>query len=169
MSIACPLIRLSISHASHVATGKSTRPRGARLEVVEHRVVLLRVSIHAPAWGATRRSPSAWGRRTGFNPRARVGRDRHTGQGTNWAVGFQSTRPRGARHPSIGLAAIAKQFQSTRPRGARRPMRRHRAPRRSFNPRARVGRDSSGRRSPLCSTGFNPRARVGRDSTPSTR
>lgn len=30
MSIACPLIRLSISHASHVATGKSTRPRGAR-------------------------------------------------------------------------------------------------------------------------------------------
>lgn len=30
MSIACPLIRLSISHASHVATGKSTRPLGAR-------------------------------------------------------------------------------------------------------------------------------------------
>lgn len=30
MPLACLLIRLSISHASHVATGKSTRPRGAR-------------------------------------------------------------------------------------------------------------------------------------------
>lgn len=33
MSIAYPLIRLSISHTSHVATGKSTRPRGARHEI----------------------------------------------------------------------------------------------------------------------------------------
>ena len=35
MSIACPLIRLSISHASHVATGKSTRPRGARHDLLD--------------------------------------------------------------------------------------------------------------------------------------
>ena len=52
MSIACLLIRLSISHASHVATDKSTRPRG-------------------PDWTA----PMATATRASFNPRAHVGRD----------------------------------------------------------------------------------------------
>ena len=33
------------------------------------------VSIHAPAWGATRRRLAVWERRSSFNPRARVGRD----------------------------------------------------------------------------------------------
>lgn len=53
MPLACLLIRLSISHASHVATGKSTRPRGARRD--SHRVARggHAVSIHAPTWGAT--------------------------------------------------------------------------------------------------------------------
>ena len=32
---------------------------------------------------------------------------------------FQSTRPRGARHPKQQLAYLAQKFQSTRPRGAR--------------------------------------------------
>ena len=33
------------------------------------------VSIHAPAWGATRREPLVFPHTEGFNPRARVGRD----------------------------------------------------------------------------------------------
>ena len=54
---------------------QSTRPRGARLNDLEARYMELIVSIHAPAWGATatgRRSPAI---DSGFNPRARVGRD----------------------------------------------------------------------------------------------
>ena len=48
---------------------QSTRPRGARLQMFEDRQGAVRVSIHAPAGGATRR------RRPSFNPRARGGRD----------------------------------------------------------------------------------------------
>ena len=54
---------------------QSTRPRGARHTTECRSDVYLSVSIHAPAWGATR-SPR-WGLMTDicFNPRARVGRD----------------------------------------------------------------------------------------------
>ena len=164
MSIAYPLIRLSISHTSHVATGKSTRPRGARLR---------------------RTICDFWSRN--FNPRARLGRNfLHT---TSPAVVtlFQSTRPRGARPSPRNVRPCPLLFQSTRPRGARlldcnsytdsalvsihAPAwgatslgNGDTGPHSCFNPRARVGRDT---RSPdgasikLC---FNPRARVGRDS-----
>jgi len=75
---------------------QSTRPRGARLELL-NQFVSLKVSIHAPAWGATSteyRSPAPT---TCFNPRARVGRDViETGIGSLLRK-FQSTRPRGAR------------------------------------------------------------------------
>lgn len=74
MPLACLLIRLSISHASHVATGKSTRPRGAR--------------------PAPPSQPGPYGafqstRPRGARPTLRITR-RSTGQ-------FQSTRPPGAR------------------------------------------------------------------------
>ena len=57
---------------------------------------------------------------------------------------FQSTRPRGARHPHQDRRLRKKEFQSTRPRGARpyQPP----APFNvflCFNPRARVGRDNT--------------------------
>lgn len=74
MSIAYPLIRLSISHTSHVATGKSTRPRGARLR---------------------RTICDFWSRN--FNPRARMGRDSWIATVIPIRRWFQSTRPRGAR------------------------------------------------------------------------
>jgi len=73
---------------------QSTRPRGARLfqEVLRF---YLRVSIHAPAWGATI-TPLVSRQEFSFNPRARVGRDRIRFCDAN-GVMFQSTRPRGAR------------------------------------------------------------------------
>ncbi len=140
---------------------QSTRPHGARrgnpartireksfnprarmgrdgLEIViDHRIL---VSIHAPAWGATReisiqdirnqfQSTRPHGARptwrksfpwlSGFNPRARMGRD-------------------GFKRPAI--------VQVDR-----------------FNPRARMGRDGRSRAVLRCFTGFNPRARMGRD------
>ncbi len=122
-----------------------------------------KVSIHAPARGATS--------------------DKNTKLVHN---GFQSTRPRGARHSFYDIIIGICTFQSTRPRGARPKIRymdswaimfqstRPRGARLGcqhgcplsvcFNPRARAGRDVF----PcpivpphLC---FNPRARAGRDN-----
>ena len=100
-----------------------------------------------------------------FNPRARVGRDIIISEILQTSESFQSTRPRGARHPNIRFTILPHVFQSTRPRGARllnvayspylllfqstrprgaRPQAPHEAPEncRCFNPRARVGRDN---------------------------
>ena len=122
---------------------QSTRPRGARPAECMRRQSQQLVSIHAPAWGATRMQPHgmssagvsihapAWGAtevaqlehgiECCFNPRARVGRD-------------------------LG-GAVANS-----------------APSGSFNPRARVGRDRHRARGDSKPKSFNPRARVGRDS-----
>lgn len=118
MSIAYPLIRLSISHTSHVATGKSTRPRGARLRRTicdfwsrnfNPRARMGRDTSRTPI----RASPSS------FNPRARLGRDVFR-QWRYWsALLFQSTCPRGARLSMNRFQYLVLRFQSTRPRGAR--------------------------------------------------
>ena len=72
-----------------------TRPHGARQRrAVRHRS--RPVSIHAPAWGATRSGPGRQGRFRRFNSRAREGRDRLARVGFIDMV-FQFTRPRGAR------------------------------------------------------------------------
>ena len=102
----------------------------------------VKVSIHAPARGATR----SWGRSkrmmTCFNPRARTGRDAFRVQRRFRLVLFQSTRPHGAR-----LALVQRE---------------HIAPRR-FNPRARTGRDLIELLKARATVSFNPRARTGRD------
>ena len=77
-----------------------------------------RVSIHAPARGAT--SCGAWASRAGsFNPRARTGRDAKKLQRRHEGGEFQSTRPHGARHGALPHSVSAVRFQSTRPHGAR--------------------------------------------------
>ena len=101
-----------------------------------------RVSIHAPAWGAT----AAWRCRPRwlrcFNPRTRVGCDRISDTQIGTGVLFQSTHPRGVRPPAragprrpcggfnprtrvgcdrspVVWARMARLFQSTHPRGVR--------------------------------------------------
>ena len=54
---------------------QSTRPHGARPQLVEHAHCSALVSIHAPARGATPGRASATMERISFNPRARTGRD----------------------------------------------------------------------------------------------
>ena len=123
-----------------------------------------KVSIHAPAWGATRRGLEVHCGFSGFNPRTRVGCDRWRTLPANWSctgfnprtrVGcdellfghvldgleFQSTHPRGVRHTRIATMNTGGMFQSTHPRGVRL----HSDP------------------SPLGQMGFNPRTRVGCD------
>jgi len=55
------------------------------------------VSIHAPAWGATFLTSRQTLRRTRFNPRARMGRDFNLINFPPIIYPFQSTRPHGAR------------------------------------------------------------------------
>ena len=139
---------------------QSTRPRGARQEGRANPLDRCRfnprarvgrdmdapddqahalVSIHAPAWGATKLvRGKAIGAR--FNPRARVGRDARCSCNPTAGMSFQSTRPRGARHdaPAIGaeifVSIHAPAWGATcRGRYGRRGW--------GFNPRARVGRD----------------------------
>ena len=165
---------------------QSTRPRGARRCATPSIRPDTRVSIHAPAWGATVRGIDPRGATIGFNPRARVGRDVDRRGGRNvlpvsihapaWGatagsavvsrahISFQSTRPRGARRRSGVLKSWGTLFQSTRPRGARPGTAGTCQPRWScFNPRARVGRDVLTTVSIPPMNCFNPRARVGRD------
>ena len=74
----------------HAPAGGATH-----FEVVER--FLGRVSIHAPAGGATYAASWSTCHFSGFNPRARGGRDEnHLTTGESVDV-FQSTRPRGAR------------------------------------------------------------------------
>ncbi len=121
---------------------QSTRPRGARRRGMGASGSATRVSIHAPAWGAT--NPPAWCRQrdavsihapawgataAGGCGGAATGVSIHapawgaTGEPSctqNRFPSFQSTRPRGARRNVLGRLRIFDVFQSTRPRGARR-------------------------------------------------
>ena len=108
-----------IDYARDCIPFQSTRPRGARHVVIEPHKRIAKVSIHAPAGGATihiiRNLPvyefqstrPRGARRRGkapeqggfpcFNPRARGGRDVAIHGAEMSIMTFQSTRPRGAR------------------------------------------------------------------------
>ena len=102
----------------------------------------VRVSIHAPAWGATRHPLGHQIAGAGFNPRTRVGCDMSRLTKISPLSMFQSTHPRGVRHQLSKRDAQLFLFQSTHPRGVR-PLT---GPKLcnceySFNPRTRVGCD----------------------------
>ncbi len=98
---------------------QSTRPRGARRRIDLIYSEAERVSIHAPARGATPAIPGSMPITGSFNPRARAGRDKRCHDSRKQMIEFQSTRPRGARRAGSGRKLCALLFQSTRPRGAR--------------------------------------------------
>ena len=88
--------------------------------------MLFKVSIHAPAWGATSATAGS-GRRS---------------------MEFQSTHPRGVRLRNCLAWMVKAKFQSTHPRGVRRrPRDAERRIRAGFNPRTRVGCDEGRQRS----------------------
>ena len=97
---------------------KSTRPRGAR-RLTRRQRNHWGVSIHAPAWGATKGVGWYQRRRTRFqSTRPRGARRCHDSASPNHSC-FKSTRPRGARPARWNCGRSMRQFQSTRPRGAR--------------------------------------------------
>ena len=144
---------------------QSTHPRGVRHLIFRLSPRRSRVSIHAPAWGATRWMLYA----------------------LSGGTLFQSTHPRGvrpagpqgaARCPQVSIHAPAwgatrtrgqsrvleVGFQSTHPRGVRRRNGKAIQADFRFNPRTRVGCDGYWcERNPGSSSRFNPRTRVGCD------
>ncbi len=119
---------------------QSTRPCGARPSTPK-KSCGIKVSIHAPVWGATRDDDPRQ-QPCGFNPRARVGRD-GCGIGDTPQEAVSIHAPVWGATPALWQAWPGLFC---------------------FNPRARVGRDTAlGQAWPglFC---FNPRARVGRDS-----
>ena len=145
-----------------------------------------KISIHAPARGATWRNLYRCDQiAISIHAPARGATQMHLK--TVVQILFQSTRPRGARQIVRDIFGTVKSFQSTRPRGARQRGNRYcsrraiisiHAPARGatwalgspsayafyFNPRAREGRDRKSSLAPIHMPYFNPRAREGRDS-----
>ena len=120
---------------------QSTRPRGARRSDFRGSIGLDKVSIHAPAWGATPAHhhltdpyvvsihAPAWGAtcvcqvarwcQRRFNPRARVGRDTRSSSSHRPLCRF-NPRARVGRDMCVPSGSmVSARFQSTRPRGAR--------------------------------------------------
>ena len=104
---------------------QSTLPHGERQS--SGRIISpVKISIHAPAWGATRQRHRRRHRTSHFNPRSRMGSDEHRHDaGADLSISihapawhqFQSTLPRGI--PSPRHDAGADPFQSTLPHGER--------------------------------------------------
>ena len=150
----------------------------------------LKVSIHAPAWGAT-----GWPRGGVAHPWVSIhapawGATKSESLRRNTYL-FQSTHPRGVRRMTPTASKSSKKFQSTHPRGVRPSFKLYDRQCSSFNPRTRVGCDffrslafgtsgvsihapawgatgvSRGFAAPIpC---FNPRTRVGCDLRPLVR
>ena len=80
-----------------------------------------KVSIHAPAWGATRRIPARTSAVPGFNPRTRVGCDSTCTTTPASNTGFNPRTRVGCDQYGIKVLVIDPWFQSTHPRGVRLP------------------------------------------------
>ena len=78
-----------------------------------------KISIHAPARGATRSLFRIAKAGSYFNPRSREGSDVNPLPRRGASIRFQSTLPRGERRTLLGFSTTLQKFQSTLPRGER--------------------------------------------------
>ena len=97
-----------------------TLPRGERPDAPRKSDKGAKVSIHAPAWGATITFFIINQICNSFNSRSRVGSDTLSYSGLILTIVFQFTLPRGERLVEHGLLSEVGEFQFTLPRGERR-------------------------------------------------
>ena len=165
---------------------QSTHPRGVRPRPKGDPFPPDAVSIHAPAWGATRGFRPLPTDGTRFNPRTRVGCDPQPGQqqgqpqqvsihapawGATGRLRFADVRDLVSIHaPAWGAtapSALSRKCSSVSIHapawGATADGRAARRAHRSFNPRTRVGCDPTRTVKELRDERFNPRTRVGCD------
>ena len=107
------------------------------------RIGSLRISIHAPAKGATSFIWSSKSLSPNFNPRSREGSDNEILQRRTYRDKFQSTLPRRERRVVLIICFQVSQFQSTLPRRERLILPIICASSMYFNPRSREGSDYS--------------------------
>ena len=126
---------------------QSTRPRGARLEIIPDNASRHIVSIHAPAWGATCGLLSGRNGQPVSIHAPAWGATKDMAGGCRVRCMFQSTRPRGARPLKRALLIISSSVSIHAPAwGATTVRKSTRRLTACFNPRARVGRDAKVKR-----------------------
>ena len=101
---------------------QSTHPRGVRLAALLGLSIRVTVSIHAPAWGATRQETTASKNDRCFNPRTRVGCDERRWQDVETSSCFNPRTRVGCDASSSANLLQGVEFQSTHPRGVRRTL-----------------------------------------------
>ena len=132
----------SFSTIPYESMFQSTLPRRERPVPCRTRDILLWVSIHAPAKGATVTYDASDPAKGGFNPRSREGSDENTIATYSDIPLFQSTLPRRERQIIWDTIAHNLMFQSTLPRRERLSRASFRGqPDTCFNPRSREGSD----------------------------
>ena len=144
---------------------QSTHPRGVRPGDNLVYAILGAISIHAPTWGATGRTPQTPSRGRNFNPRTHVGCDARRLRGRRSVFPFQSTHPRGVRRaPSSSSPPVLFYFNPRTHVGCdiTATVRHNMA--RDFNPRTHVGCDPLPAPVVRAVIDFNPRTHVGCDS-----
>ena len=100
---------------------QSTHPSGVRRDsVVCFSVRFVRISIHAPQWGATWDAHPLLVIIAYFNPRTPVGCDSALVNRIGGTYVFQSTHPSGVRLVRMATRSRTPRFQSTHPSGVRR-------------------------------------------------
>ena len=127
------------------------------------------VSIHAPSWGATRSGREQYRDRSRFNPRTRVGCDAHIAERIGEHVGFNPRTRVGCDWYEQAVAAGYKVSIHAPAWGATGERRGHHSGGGGFNPRTRVGCDIRATASLPTPRSFNPRTRVGCDPSLSWR
>ena len=127
-------------------------------------LLVRRISIHAPAKGATSAMRQTVSGRKHFNPRSREGSDVFPDKAHGKIYTFQSTLPRRERQLKIKLPSGILKFQSTLPRRERLWSCSHFSNEGYFNPRSREGSDRLTASAFRLSFNFNPRSREGSDA-----
>ncbi len=143
---------------------RSTLPRGERRAEQQLLERFRKVSIHAPARGATLHTVEEVTEYDGFDPRSRAGSDAVPSRSFPDFLRFDPRSRAGSDLPTGAQILRTVVFRSTLPRGERpqHPCRPHcRHPR--FDPRSRAGSDVMVKLCALACRGFDPRSRAGSD------
>ena len=108
----------SVQTLSNWLQFQSTHPHGVRRHKRRQSSCVPAISIHAPAWGATRMT-IGWDLARRFQSTHPHGVRRQREIGGFWWRIFQSTHPHGVRPSRSAPPAFPHKFQSTHPHGVR--------------------------------------------------
>ena len=143
---------------------QSTLPQGERRYLWPEMVRVIKISIHAPARGATCHRGGCKYRKQYFNPRSRKGSDIASRETYFFIRRFQSTLPQGERHTGASAVDVDNPFQSTLPQGERLLLSVSFVPSSIFQSTLPQGERREPYSNTLTSLHFNPRSRKGSDS-----